>query len=246
MTTSRNNDHDNHDDANNDKPDPSYVGTLAGPKIFPIPQLDQLVKRQFRATQSAPLAVKGRYQELLYPLVATVIAQPYEKAVSVIDFEGRFDPLRLLATPSFEDELWAQATSKRFVRRADLDHVHILRPPRGNAAHIAKCVASVEQYMLYGSHRSRTREWWGTIVIGVGSNPAGNLSADASAHIAVTAGWKGWLRVDDPDAAVFPPGTSIEDALKDRERRQSMVDAAEWVASCPWGGFTFSNSHRER
>ena len=145
MTTSRNNDYNNHVDANNDNTDPFYVGTLVVPKIFPIPQLDQLVKRQFRATQSAPLAVKGRYQELLYLLVATLIAQPYEKAVSIIDFDGRFDPLRLLATPPFEDELQATFTedvskslhSKRVVRHADLDHVHILRPARRNVSHMA-------------------------------------------------------------------------------------------------------------
>jgi len=82
-------------------------------------------------------------------------------------------------------------------------------------------------------------------MIGVGSNPGGNLSANASAHLAVTAGWKGWLRIDETDAATFPPGTSIEDALRDRERRQSIVDSAGWVASCPWGGFTFRNSYRE-
>ncbi|KAM7205400.1 hypothetical protein V8F20_003169 [Naviculisporaceae sp. PSN 640] len=221
-------------------------------KIFPINQLNHLVKRHFRATQSAPLTITGRYNELLYLLVATLIAAPHEKAVAIIDFEGRFDPLRVLATVPFKDELQTKLSpvsgrhntsiTQHFVRKADLDHVHIMRPPSGDAAHTAQWVASVEEYMLYGDHPSRTREWWGTIVIGGGNNPAGNPSAAASAQLAVTAGWKGWLRVDraQPDTASgFPLGTSLEEALNARENRQRLVENTGWAATCPWGRFTF-------
>ncbi|KAM7184973.1 hypothetical protein V8F33_012676 [Rhypophila sp. PSN 637] len=230
-------------------------------KTFPIAQLDLLVQRHFRATQSAPLALTGRYHELLYVLVATLIARPHEKAVAIIDFEGRFDPLRILATAPYEEDephkmesfpesvdqskMQNDTNAKQYVRQADLDHVHIMRPIRGDAAYMAKCVASVEEYMLYGDHPSRTREWWGTIVIGGGHNPAGNPVASASAQVAVTAGWKGWkgwLRVDRAasDAVLgFMPGTSLEEALDAREEHQRLVEKAGWVATCPWGQFTF-------
>lgn len=231
-------------------------------KTFPITQLDHLVKRHFRATQSAPLVITGRYNELLYLLVVTLITAPHEKAVAIIDFEGRFDPLRIFATTPHEDELQTGLSSvpgidrqpgthttshvnRQYVRKTDLDHVHIMRPPRGDTAHIAQCVASVEEYMLYGDHPSRTREWWGTIVIGGGNNPAGSPSAAASAQLAVNAGWKGWLRVDravSDTALGFPPGTSLEEALNARENRQRLVESAGWAATCPWGRFTFGGN----
>lgn len=262
LTATRNNtsdasDIDIYDNGNNDGTVNNRASTAL--KTFPIAQLDHLVKRHFRATLSAPLAITGRYHELLYLLVATLIARPHEKAVAIIDFEGRFDPIRILATIPYEDECqtvsspsvagidqpsMAHTTSHTspFVRRVDLEHVHLMRPGRGDAAHIARCVASVEEYMLYGNHSSRTREWWGTIVVGGGDNPAGSPSAAASAQLAVTAGWKGWLRVDRAASDAlsgFLPGTSLEQALEVREKRLRLVEDAGWVATCPWGRFTF-------
>ncbi|KAL2134497.1 hypothetical protein VTI74DRAFT_11680 [Chaetomium olivicolor] len=206
-------------------------------KIFPIGPLNDLVHRHFRATQSALLAVTGRHHELLYVLVATLIMSPHEKAVAIVDFEGRFDPLRLLSTEPVE--------GRASVQRADLDHVHIIRPGRGSLAHIADCVASIENYMLYGSHRSRGREWWGTVVVGGGLNPAGSVSAAASAQVAVTADWKGWLRVDRAEVPTFWD-MSAEEALADREKRQEAVDHAGWVATSPWGGFAMCRRERGR
>jgi hypothetical protein len=207
--------------------------------IFPIGPLNDLVNRHFRATQSAPLALTGRHRELLYVLVATLIRPPHDKAVAIVDFEGRFDPLRLLATrPAQEEDTFTTAPLKTrpTVQRADLDHVHILRPARGSDTHIAACVASMEEYMFYGSHRSRGREWWGTIVIGGGLNPRGSASAAASPQVAVTAAWKGWLRVHRAEVPTFGD-MSAEEALADREKRQAAVEEAGWVASSPWGGF---------
>ncbi|KAL2172378.1 hypothetical protein VTG60DRAFT_6217 [Thermothelomyces hinnuleus] len=220
------------------------------PPIFPIRPLNDLVNRHFRATQSTTLALTGRHRELLYVLVATLISAPLKKAVAIVDFEGRFDPLRLLATPLVQDAAAAGLASAEAkpvptVRRADLDHVHILRPARGSFSHIADCVKSIEEYMLYGSHRSGAREWWGTVVIGGGLNPAGTASAAASAQVAVTADWKGWLRVDRADVPTFWD-MSAEQALNDREKRQAAVADAGWLATSPWGGFSIGRREMGR
>lgn len=97
--------------------------------------------------------------------------------------------------------------------------------------------------MLYGSHQSRSREWWGTIVIGGGLNPAGSVAA--SAQVAVTADWKGWLRVDRAEVSSFWD-MSAEEALAERDKRQAAVEAAGWVATSPWGGFTICKGERAR
>lgn len=220
----------NADDGNTDH----APATLTRPKVFPIAPLNDLVNRHFRATQSAPLAITGRHRELLYALVATLITPPHDKAVAIVDFEGRFDPLRLLAT----SPITADASPGPPLQRADLDHVHILRPARGSAAHMAECVVSAEGYMLYGAHSSRGREWWGTVVIGGGLHPAGRAGV-ASTQVAVTADWKGWLRVDRAEVPAFFWEVGVQKALADRERRRAAVEDAGWVASSPWGGFTF-------
>ncbi|GAB1319742.1 DNA recombination and repair protein Rad51-like C-terminal domain-containing protein [Madurella fahalii] len=212
-----------------------------GPKNFPLGILNDLVNRHFRATQSAPLAVTGRHRELLYVLIATLIAPPYEKALAIVDFEGRFDPVRLLATAPIECESSMSPTttdrrSRLGIQRADLHHVHIVRPARGSFRHMAECLTSIENYMLYGSHRSRSREWWGTLVIGGGANPAGDVPAVLSSQIAVTAGRKGWLRVDRPEVASFW-SMGAEDAVTERDRRQAAVEGAGWMATSPWGSF---------
>jgi hypothetical protein len=57
-----------------------------------------------------------------------------------------------------------------------------------------------------------------------------------SSTIAVTAGWRGWLRVDRAEVPGFW-GISVEEALAERDKRQAMVEDAGWTASSPWGGF---------
>jgi hypothetical protein len=221
-------------------------------KTFPIDALNELVIRHFRATQSAPLAVTGRHRELLYVLVATLITAPHNKAVAIVDFTGRFEPLRLLATnplgSSSATTTASDATdsaSQPTVQRADLEHVHMVRARRTSASSVAQCVASIEEYMLYGNHSSRDREWWGTVVIGGGLNPAGSVSAAAAAQVAVTADWKGWLRVDRAEVPTFWD-MSAGEALADREKRQAAVEDAGWVATSPWGGFTIGRRERGR
>ncbi|KAK3305155.1 uncharacterized protein B0T15DRAFT_189956 [Chaetomium strumarium] len=217
-------------------------------KVFPIDVLNELVNRHFRATQSAPLAVTGRHRELLYVLVATLISAPHNKAVAIVDFTGRFEPLRLLATnplgnANTSHETGDAAPRRPTVQRADLEHVHIIRARRCGASDAARCVASIKEYMLYGNHRSHDREWWGTVVIGGGLNPAGGVSAAAAAQVAVTADWKGWLRVDRAEVPTFWD-MSAEEALADREKRQAAVEDAGWVATSPWGNFTIGRRER--
>ncbi|KAI1655430.1 hypothetical protein F4813DRAFT_366952, partial [Daldinia decipiens] len=87
--------------------------------------------------------------------------------------------------------------------------------------------------MLYGAHGSRAREWWGTVVIGGGSG--------ASVKGDVNAGWKGWLRVEREEVAGFPVGISVEEALRDRNKRQEVVEDAGWVASSRVGSYVWSD-----
>ncbi|KAK4205505.1 hypothetical protein QBC40DRAFT_291950 [Triangularia verruculosa] len=222
--------------------------TEYAPKTFPIEALNDLVQRNFRATGSAPLAISGRYYELIYVLIATLIASPWEKAVAVIDFEGRFDPLSVLAAPlagGTTSSSQKTATKKARIRKADLDHVHVLQPRKGNWEHqpparfVSACLATMEQHMLYGAHRSRGREWWGTVVIGGGYSPVGGLSKAVSAQVAVTAGRRGWLRVERAEVSGFGELTTVEQPSRDRDERQQTVEQIAWVGSSPWGGFSF-------
>ncbi|KAK4189677.1 hypothetical protein QBC35DRAFT_379770 [Podospora australis] len=225
--------------------DNSKFGLTRAPTYFPIPRLNDLVQKHFRTTNSAPLAITGRYHELLYILIATLIAPPHKKTVAVIDFEGRFGPLRLLATTPTTPEPGAGPAIH--LRRSDLEHVYILRPPlAGNDKLMARCIASVKHFMLYGNHRSREREWWGTVVIlggavrgsGIDAAIRGALDGDDDSQVAVIAGWKGWLRVDRAEIAGFFD-TDVGQALADRELRQAAVERAGWEASSLWGSFTF-------
>ncbi|KAL2260248.1 hypothetical protein VTK26DRAFT_5830 [Humicola hyalothermophila] len=227
------------------------------PRDFGIGPLNDLIAQHPRATWSAPLAVTGRYHELLYILVATLITPPHNKTVAIVDFEGRFDPLCLLTTIPFSQNTPSPATAAtvkpRRVHPTDLDHVHILRPPRDESnngnTHLADCLASMEKHMLYGTHRSRDREWWGTVVIG-GSGAAGRgggggggrdgRSHPMAPHVAVTAGRRGWLRVDRAEVPAFSWGLSAQEAVLDRERRQAAVEAAGLMVVSPWGGFAMS------
>lgn len=90
--------------------------------------------------------------------------------------------------------------------------------------------------MVYSKHVSTAREWWGTIVVG-----GGNLSALGSEQADVTTGWKGWLRVDRGEVDGFQVGTSIQEALVERDQRQRAADVAGYKATCIWGDFTFDH-----
>lgn len=74
---------------------------------------------------------------------------------------------------------------------------------------------------------SRTREWWGTIVLG--GLGAGDL----------VAGWKGWLHVERDNVAEYSLRVPLEDTFERRSDRQGVVDRTGWAATSQWGGFTF-------
>ncbi|GJC97995.1 hypothetical protein ColKHC_06821 [Colletotrichum higginsianum] len=183
-------------------------------KAYPIPGLDIIVARNFRATNSAPLAVTGRRLPLIYALISTLVSPPHNKTVLVLDTEHRFDATRLVCSP--------ESIRHVYVHRPACDAIH---GPRGDGGagmgpdQVRQLVTAAEDWMLYGDHESSGREWWGTIVIGA-------LGAGD-----VTAAWKGWLRIDRDNIPGFSLGCSAKEAMTDRQRRQEAVDAAPWAAS---------------
>lgn len=198
--------------------------------------------RNFRATHSAPLQLTGRYMSLVYGLVSTLVAAPHRKAVVVIDVENRFDVTRLGADIGDGDAEAASADSGT-ADEDQLRHVHVYRPARCGPDDLARLVASAEAWMLYGHHESRAREWWGTIVVGApltgALNAAGPAAPGQGNPVEVTASWRGWMRVDREEVRGFPLGASAREALADRRKRQDVVDATAWVATCQWGAFVF-------
>ncbi|KAI1345869.1 hypothetical protein F5Y01DRAFT_322533 [Xylaria sp. FL0043] len=213
---------------------PSHPQTT--PEI-PIPDLSAIIARHHRATRSAPsplISVSGRYLPFLYHLLSTLIAPPHNYAVVVVDAEGKFDITRLVTSTSPSPSTATAPSTANPPEKAsypaspaDLAHVHIYRPARRGREHVDAVLASVQEYMVYGNHSSRGREWWGTVVVG------GTGGGD------VNAGWKGWLRVEREGVAGFTVGMSVEEALRERERRHEVVERAGWVAASPWGAYVW-------
>lgn len=222
--------------------------------------------RRFRATQSALLSLCGRQLPLIYLLVAALVSAPCSKAVVIIDVEAKFDVTQVLQAPPYQSTAAAEratpskesharhdllqqkelpsgaSTDKHMKTNAqpitveDLKHVHVYRPARGSSSHIREVLKSAEQHMIYASHASSAREWWGTIVIG-GGNPA----TFGAGSVDVMTGWKGWLRVDRYEIRGFSLGMCIEEALAERDPRQRAVEDAGCMATCQWGWFTFGD-----
>ncbi|KAF4342702.1 hypothetical protein FBEOM_3362 [Fusarium beomiforme] len=187
-------------------------------KLTHIPELDEIAAAHFYTTKSAGLGISGRYLPLLYRLISNLISPPHLYAILVIDIEGRFDATRLTCSQSH------------------FQHVYVHRPARRAPENTRAIVAEAENILLYGSvaRASAGREWWGTIVVGgVG---AGDIAA----------GWKGWLRVDREHVRGFALSVSAEEALDQKKQRQDAVDAAGWVASSQWGGFTFREADEKK
>lgn len=137
-------------------------------------------------------------------------------ALFILDFDGRFDATRLTCP---ED---------------DLQHVYVQQPPyiegsNTNVDHIRSLLADAERFMIYGdsSAASRTREWWGTIVLG--GLGAGDL----------VTGWKGWLHVERDSVPEYSLRVALEEAFERRSDRQEVVDRTGWAATSQWGRFTF-------
>ncbi|KAI1455578.1 hypothetical protein F4805DRAFT_468613 [Annulohypoxylon moriforme] len=218
------------------------VNLIGGPSNIrpeiPIPGLANIAARYHKATQSAPppvLSVSGRYLPLLYHLISTLIAEPHNYTIVVVDAENRFDVTRLVSHS--HPTTHPSGSSSYPAELSDLRHVHVYRPARGQEQ-LRAAVAAASQWMIYGSHESRAREWWGTIVIGGGSGTGGGMSVKGD----VNAGWKGWLRVEREEVSGFPAGVSVEEALRDRDKRQEVVDDAGWVAMSRVGGYVWKDA----
>ncbi|KAI1770623.1 hypothetical protein F4818DRAFT_255264 [Hypoxylon cercidicola] len=224
------------------------VNLIGGPSNIrphiPIPALASIASRYHNAVKSAPppvLSVSGRYLPLLYHLVSTLIAEPHNYTVVVVDAESRFDVTRLIAasahpSPNHSDSSHNSpnsGSSSYPAEPSDLRHVHLYRPARGQDQ-IRAAVAAAQEWMVYGAHGSRAREWWGTVVIGAGVGGSG-VKGD------VNAGWKGWLRVEREEVAGFAAGISVEEALRDRGKRQEVVDGTGWVAGSRVGGYVWKD-----
>ncbi|KAI8964281.1 hypothetical protein F5Y11DRAFT_101271 [Daldinia sp. FL1419] len=198
---------------------------------IPIPALANIVARYHRSTQSAPppvLSVSGRYLSLLYHLISTLIAKPHNYTIVIIDAESRFDVTRLVSPNSS-----SSTGNKSYpAQLSDLHHVYVYRPTQGQDQ-VRAAIKAAGERMLYGAHGSRAREWWGTVVMSGGSGVGGGASVKGD----VNAGWKGWLRVEREEVAGFPAGIGAEEALRDRDKRQEVVEDAGWVAGSRVGSY---------
>ncbi|KAM0277312.1 hypothetical protein ACHAQH_005903 [Verticillium albo-atrum] len=213
---------------------------------YPVPGLDALVARQRQVAPTSPLQLTGRYLPLIYALISALVAAPHHKTVIVIDLENRFDATRLKVGSGLDRESQYDGQGINNGDDADaedtLHHVHVYRPARSSPEQLREVIAAAESRMLYGRHDSRTREWWGTIVIGA---PLSATTSSSSAHgrpsssIQITSSWRGWMRVDREEVRGFPLGASAGEALADRKRRQDAVEGAPWTASCAWGMVAF-------
>jgi len=109
----------------------------------------------------------------------------------------------------------------------DLKHVHVFRAATGA---VKATLDAVEDYLLYGNHLSHGKELVVTVV-------SGGQGGD------VMAGWKGWLRVSSERDGVmgFGMGMSVEEALRERDTRQRVVDEVGWKASSDLGEYRWTD-----
>ncbi|XXH03275.1 hypothetical protein Hte_009673 [Hypoxylon texense] len=216
---------------------------------IPIPALAGIASRYHNAVKSAPppvLSVSGRYLPLLYHLISTLIAEPHNYAVVVVDAESRFDVTCLVASsappsPNSPPHLHHSSNNNYPAKPSDLRHLYVYRPPRGQDQ-VRAAVEAAREWMVYGAHGSRAREWWGTVVIGAGAGAgAGAGGSGSGVKGDVNASWKGWLRVEREEVAGFAAGASVEEALRDRDKRQEVVDGTGWVASSRAGRYVWKD-----
>lgn len=227
---------------------PKYQVKLP-PRVFPISILNGLVVRHYRATQSVPLGIRGRYWPLLYLLLATLIAPPHNKCVLVVDCEGDFEVSRILeSTPvsmrplpphlqpddiSRDEKRRVHPPYHRDVLPSDLAHVYVIRPADARSGPLRRAILSAKRFMTYGQHRSRDREFWGTVVIG---------ADDPGADVDVVCGtMRCWLKVERgyvPSLGARGVG-SYEGGLHKRAEHEAERSFAPLTARCVWGRFTF-------
>jgi hypothetical protein len=166
---------------------------------------------------SKNLALTGRPLALVYRLITSLMSTPIPATVVIIDLTQRFSPSHLL--PSLPI--------------SELKHIHVFRPTKAN---FSLTLDGVEDYMVFGNHGSRYREWRGTFILG-GSAPTEKGLGEE--RLLVSTGWKGWLRVEREEVVGFGLGLSVEDAWGEREQRWSDVQSKGWKAVCEEGVFVF-------
>lgn len=193
--------------------------------------------------------------------------------VVIVDAECRFDVTRLVGDAACPSDSNAKTNTKRNSAPAppkpekneeesedarlqqpqqpypatpsDLRHIYVYRPAHSQ---VRAAITAAGEFMLYGRHQSRDREWWGTIVVGssglsTSTSTASHPSTTSRAAPAdVLTGYKGWLRVDRAEPVPgFHIGISAEEALADRDRRAEAVGKSEgrWRATSRWGSYAF-------
>lgn len=159
-----------------------------------IPELDRLCK-----SYGGKLSITGRGLPLLYHLIDHMITT-LNGTIVLIDLDGRFSPSHLAC---------------------DLLHIHIFKPTKSN---FKATLDGVEDYMLWGEHKSKSREWVGTLV-------NGGMGGD------IMVGWKGWLRVEREEVGGFPVGVGIEEVVRERGTRQDVVDKKGWKGISELGDY---------
>lgn len=122
--------------------------------------------------------------------------------IALIDLDGRFSPSHLTC---------------------DLHHIHVFRPTKSN---FKATLEGLEDYMLWGEHESKGREWVGTLVIG-------GVGGD------IMFGWRGWLRVEREEVSRFAVGVSVEEIIGEREKRQDVVDSKGWKGVSEIGEYSW-------
>lgn len=93
----------------------------------------------------------------------------------------------------------------------------------------------IEAWMVGGEHGSMGREWVITAVCGVG----GSIGMGGVGVGNVVVGWRGWVRVEREEVLGFGVGLSVEEALRERGRRQEVVDEVGWKAVSEYGEYVW-------
>jgi hypothetical protein len=106
---------------------------------------------------------------------------------------------------------------------SELQHIHVFKPALSN---LKITLESVENYMLYGEHGSKGREWVGTIVVGASGGD-------------INIGWRGWLRVEREEVPKFGDGVAVEEVWREKgmRQRQEVVDKSGWKVECEFGDY---------
>ncbi|KAG4429326.1 hypothetical protein IFR05_015183, partial [Cadophora sp. M221] len=177
-----------------------------------IPALDTLCSQHSNSNNNKKLSITGRTLPLLHKILIHLISPTYlNGTIALLDLTGRFSPSHLLSSSTSTSTSTSASTStpSPSLTKADLIHIHVFTPTK---ATLQATLDSVEEYMLYGEHKSHAREWLGTIV-------NGGVGGD------INLGWRGWLRVEREVTGPFGEGVGVEEVWGERERRGEVVDA---------------------